>query len=114
MSVPTTKEPEKKKPRLRRGRTNASASSTRPRRQRLMSKRDVLALTQVTWPTIVTWINQKRFPPARILGNSEAYSSKLAWLGSEIDAWLDGLPLRHERRSGSKNRLTASRTGRAA
>ena len=54
----------------------------------LLTKRDVLAVTRVTYPTIWTWMRTGKFPRSRIVGG------KSMWLSSEVDAWLAGLQVR--------------------
>lgn len=54
----------------------------------LVSKRDVLAITNVTFPTLWAWMRAGKFPRARVVG------AKSMWLSSEIEAWLATLPVR--------------------
>jgi predicted DNA-binding transcriptional regulator AlpA len=55
---------------------------------RLLSKSEVLAIANVTFPTIWSWMRAGNFPRSRIVGG------KSMWLSTEIDAWLAGLPVR--------------------
>jgi predicted DNA-binding transcriptional regulator AlpA len=55
---------------------------------RLVFKPEVCRRTGKTFPTLWKWMRQGKFPPARELGG------KPAWVASEIDAFLAGLPLR--------------------
>jgi predicted DNA-binding transcriptional regulator AlpA len=59
-----------------------------PPRERLLDKADILAITNVSFPTIWTWQRAGLFPRSRIVGG------KSMWLASEIDAWLSTLPVR--------------------
>jgi predicted DNA-binding transcriptional regulator AlpA len=56
---------------------------------RLLSKADILTITNVTFPTIWAWMRAGKFPRSRIVGG------KSMWLSSEIDAWMASLPRRH-------------------
>ena len=56
--------------------------------RRLLDKRAVLQITNVTYPTLWAWMRAGKFPRARIVGG------KSMWLTSEVDAWLAALPVR--------------------
>jgi predicted DNA-binding transcriptional regulator AlpA len=55
---------------------------------RLLSKHEVLDISGCTYPTLWAWMRAGKFPRSRIVGG------KSMWLSSEIDAWLEGLPVR--------------------
>ena len=55
---------------------------------RLMSKREVLAIANVSYPTLWSWMRQGTFPRSRVLGG------KSMWRSDEIDDWLAALPVR--------------------
>ena len=55
---------------------------------RLMSRREILALTGLTYPTVWKMMRAGTFPRARIVGG------KSMWLRTEIDTWMAALPLR--------------------
>ena len=55
---------------------------------RLIFKPEVLHRVGLSFPTIWKMMRQGRFPPARIIGG------KSAWIESEINDFLAGLPLR--------------------
>jgi predicted DNA-binding transcriptional regulator AlpA len=55
---------------------------------RLLDKNDILSITNVTFPTIWTWMRAGTFPRSRVVGG------KSMWLSSKIDAWLADLPVR--------------------
>jgi len=55
---------------------------------RLMSKREVLAIANVSYPTLWSWMRQGTFPRSRVLGG------KSMWRSDEIDGWLAALPVR--------------------
>jgi predicted DNA-binding transcriptional regulator AlpA len=54
----------------------------------LLDKKDILEITNVTFPTIWAWMRAGTFPRSRVVGG------KSMWLSSEIDAWLADLPMR--------------------
>jgi predicted DNA-binding transcriptional regulator AlpA len=54
----------------------------------LLDKNDILAITNVTFPTIWAWMRAGAFPRSRVVGG------KSMWLSSEIEQWLVGLPVR--------------------
>jgi predicted DNA-binding transcriptional regulator AlpA len=54
----------------------------------LLAKRQVLAITNVTFPTVWAWMRAGKFPRARVVGG------KSMWLSSDIQAWLATLPVR--------------------
>ena len=68
---------------------NAAHRSQGP--PRLLSKSDILAITNVTFPTIWAWMRAGIFPRSRVIGGS---SSKSMWLSTEVEDWLAGLPVR--------------------
>ena len=53
-----------------------------------MSRREILALTGLTYPTVWKMMRAGTFPRARIVGG------KSMWLRTEIDTWMAALPLR--------------------
>ena len=55
---------------------------------RLLDKNDVLEITNVTFPTIWSWMRAGTFPRSRVVGG------KSMWRSDEIDAWLAALPVR--------------------
>ena len=69
---------------------NAAHRSQAP--PRLLSKSEILAITNVTFPTIWQWMRDGKFPRSRVSGGSA--SSKSMWLSTEIEDWLAGLPVR--------------------
>jgi predicted DNA-binding transcriptional regulator AlpA len=54
----------------------------------LLDKNRILAITNVSYPTIWAWMRAGKFPRSRVVGG------KSMWLSSEIDAWLANLPVR--------------------
>jgi predicted DNA-binding transcriptional regulator AlpA len=54
----------------------------------LLDKNDILAITNVTFPTIWAWMRAGTFPRSRVVGG------KSMWLSSEIEQWLLELPVR--------------------
>ena len=65
-----------------------SHSKTQPTAPRLLSKREVLDITGVSYPTIWQMMCRGEFPRSRIVG------AQSRWLSTEVDAWLAGLPIR--------------------
>jgi predicted DNA-binding transcriptional regulator AlpA len=55
---------------------------------RLLNKAEILAITNVTFPTIWAWMRAGTFPRSRVVGG------KSMWLSTEVDAWLAQLPIR--------------------
>jgi predicted DNA-binding transcriptional regulator AlpA len=55
----------------------------------LLQKRDVLAIANVTYPTVWSWMRQGKFPRSRVVGG------RSMWISTEIDVWLAALPVRH-------------------
>jgi predicted DNA-binding transcriptional regulator AlpA len=55
---------------------------------RLMSKHEVLAITNVSYPTIWSWMRAGTFPRSLIVGGQSK------WRSSDIDQWLAQLPIR--------------------
>jgi predicted DNA-binding transcriptional regulator AlpA len=55
---------------------------------RLLSKSDICAIANVSFPTVWQWMRAGTFPRSRIVGG------KSMWLSSEIDAWMRALPVR--------------------
>jgi predicted DNA-binding transcriptional regulator AlpA len=54
----------------------------------LLSKREVLAVVGVTYPTLWAWMRAGTFPRSRVVGG------KSKWLSTEIEAWMTDLPVR--------------------
>jgi predicted DNA-binding transcriptional regulator AlpA len=77
---------------LARARTSAASpdidADDRSLGARLLAKRDVLAITNVSFPTIWAWMRAGKFPRARVVGGQSM------WLSSDIEAWLASLPVR--------------------
>ena len=59
-----------------------------PPEVRLLSKAEVLERTGRTYPTIWAWERAGKFPRARQLGN------RPMWIKSEVDQWIQALPIR--------------------
>jgi predicted DNA-binding transcriptional regulator AlpA len=53
---------------------------------RLLSKAEVLAVVNVTYPALWKWMRDGSFPRSRLVGN------KSMWLSTDIAAWLTKLP----------------------
>jgi predicted DNA-binding transcriptional regulator AlpA len=54
---------------------------------RLLSKRQVLDIANVSYPTLWVWMRQGSFPRSRAVGG------KSMWVSTEIEAWMAALPL---------------------
>jgi predicted DNA-binding transcriptional regulator AlpA len=61
-----------------------------PPSQRLLSKSQVLALVPVSGPCLWAMMRRGEFPRSRRLG---AGSNRVAWLESEVLAWIAALPV---------------------
>jgi predicted DNA-binding transcriptional regulator AlpA len=55
---------------------------------RLISQMEVCDRAGKTYPTIWQWIRDGRFPAGREVGG------RTMWLESEVDDWMNGLPVR--------------------
>src|SRR5262245_17418457 len=55
---------------------------------RLLSKSEVLAIANVTYPTLWAWMRNGTFPRSRVAGG------RSMWLSTEVEAWLAQLPIR--------------------
>ena len=62
----------------------------------------VLAITNVTFPTIWAWMRAGKFPRARVVGGQSK------WLSTEIEAWLAALPSADLKEMRRKLRLAKS------
>jgi predicted DNA-binding transcriptional regulator AlpA len=56
--------------------------------ERLLTKAEVCERVGRTFPTIWSWMRRGLFPRARIAGRTSV------WLESEVDRWMQALPLR--------------------
>jgi predicted DNA-binding transcriptional regulator AlpA len=56
--------------------------------KRLIFKHEVLRRVGLSYPTIWKMMREDRFPRSRVCGG------KSAWLEEEIEAWIEGLPIR--------------------
>ena len=54
---------------------------------RLLSRREILDRTGVSYPTVWQWMIDGKFPRSRSIGG------KCAWIESEYEAWLAALPV---------------------
>jgi prophage regulatory protein len=55
---------------------------------RLLDKREILAITRLTYPTIWKMMRAGTFPRSRVVGG------KSMWRSDEVDEWFAGLPIR--------------------
>ena len=53
---------------------------------RLLSKVEVLAVINVTYPALWKWMRDGKFPRSRLVGN------KSMWLSTDVATWLANLP----------------------
>jgi predicted DNA-binding transcriptional regulator AlpA len=58
------------------------------RHLQLLNRHEVVAVTGVSYPTVWAWMRKGKFPHPRIVGG------KSAWLASEVQEWIDALPVR--------------------
>jgi predicted DNA-binding transcriptional regulator AlpA len=68
-----------------------------PAQFRLLSKREVLAIVNVSYPTLWSWMRRGTFPRSRVAGG------RSVWRSDEVEAWLAGLPVR--KLKGDNNEL---------
>jgi predicted DNA-binding transcriptional regulator AlpA len=61
---------------------------------RLLSRKEVLERVGLTYPTLWAWMQKGDFPRARDLGG------KIAWIESEIEKWINELPIRQFKADG--------------
>jgi predicted DNA-binding transcriptional regulator AlpA len=61
---------------------------------RLLTKKEVLDLTHVSYPTIWGWMRAGTFPRSRSLGHSGQKTQKIVWLASEVESRMTNLPVR--------------------
>src|SRR5690349_3678132 len=66
----------------------ASVASRIAHRVGLLDKREIVAITGFSFPTIWLWMRQEKFPRAHIV------IGKSKWHAADIAAWMDGLPVR--------------------
>ena len=59
-----------------------------PPARRLLNKNEVLSITGVTFMTVWSWMRAGKFPKSRVVGG------RTRWVSTDIDAWLEGLPVR--------------------
>jgi predicted DNA-binding transcriptional regulator AlpA len=55
---------------------------------RLLTKPEVCALANATFPSIWAWMRAGTFPRARVVGG------RSMWLSTEVEQWLASLPVR--------------------
>jgi predicted DNA-binding transcriptional regulator AlpA len=55
---------------------------------RLLTKPEVCAIANATYPTVWQWMLAGKFPRSRIV------AGRSMWLSTEVDAWLAELPVR--------------------
>ena len=78
---------------LRASSTPAPAAQFEGAPVRLLSKAETCDRVGKTFPTIWSWMRQGKFPQARDCGG------RPAWVESEINAWIAGLPKRQYKAS---------------
>jgi predicted DNA-binding transcriptional regulator AlpA len=54
---------------------------------RLLDRHEVCAIVGVSYVTLWNWMREGRFPRSRVAGG------KVKWLESEINDWVNSLPL---------------------
>jgi predicted DNA-binding transcriptional regulator AlpA len=88
----------------------ALKAACQPLGVRLMTKAEIMAVTNVSFPTIWKWMRAGKFPRARMIGAAKGHN-KSVWLSTEIEAWLIGLkvrPLKGDPPAGEKIKETKS------
>ena len=59
----------------------------------LLSRQKILTLLDVSYPTLWGWVKTGHFPPPRTLSGSDK-RGRLAWVESEVQAWIASRPRR--------------------
>jgi prophage regulatory protein len=67
---------------------HAARAPPAPLGARLLSKREVLSIVSVSYPTLWSMMRAGTFPRSRVVGG------KSMWLSTDIEAWLATLPVR--------------------
>ena len=57
---------------------------------RLIFKPEVILVTGMSYPSLWARMRRGEFPRSRVVGRGEA--ARVAWLASEIEAWMAALP----------------------
>ena len=70
---------------------------------RLLSKPEVLAIANVTYPTLWAWMRAGGFPRSRVVGG------RSMWLSTEVEAWLAELPVRPLKGDGGARQPVSGR-----
>jgi predicted DNA-binding transcriptional regulator AlpA len=60
---------------------------------RLLSREEVLAIVNVSYPTLWWWVREKHFPAPKVLG-LKGKRGRIGWIESEVQAWILALPRR--------------------
>jgi predicted DNA-binding transcriptional regulator AlpA len=74
--------------------TVAADYGLNPKYPRLISKPELLERLGVSYPTLWNWMRRGTFPRSRQLGG------KVAWIESEVEAWIAALPVRRLKGDG--------------
>jgi predicted DNA-binding transcriptional regulator AlpA len=64
---------------------------------RLLSQTEVMLRVPVTYPTLRDLMRRRGFPRARQVGG------KSFWVGAEVEAWIQNLPIRTYREDADSN-----------
>src|SRR5262245_34869963 len=67
---------------------HAACAPSAPLGVRLLSKRQVLTIINVSYPTLWSWMRRGKFPRSRVVGG------KSMWISTEVQTWLAALPVR--------------------
>lgn len=88
-------------------RTNVFAEKARRLKEvgapsvRLLTKAEVMAVANASFPSIWQWMRDGKFPRSRIV------NGRSMWLSTEIEQWLAGLPLRPLKGDAPSNEAAA-------
>jgi predicted DNA-binding transcriptional regulator AlpA len=55
---------------------------------KLIFKPELLALLHVSYSSIFGWMRAGKFPLPRVIGPGSGRTSRIAWVASEVQAWL--------------------------
>jgi predicted DNA-binding transcriptional regulator AlpA len=73
--------------------TNVANPSSPPQPIRLIYKSELLELIGVSYGSIFSWMRAGKFPVAREIGPG-GRGTRIAWIESEVHAWLAARPQR--------------------
>jgi prophage regulatory protein len=61
---------------------------------KLLRKAEVSEMVGLSYPTIWRWVRDGKFPAPRTIGATNDKDGEVRWLQSEVEAWVESLPMR--------------------